>query len=104
MQINPICFNNDEYKFVLCFLKEKFNYDLEDHIIKHSGWDCIFSEQIINFLGKRVCTFTKFPSFIKINTDIPTQKDWDKFLFKSENERIKSLSEKELFFMKIKNN
>ena len=47
---------------------------------------------------------TKFPSFIKINTDIPTQKDWDKFLFKSENERIKSLSEKELFFMKIKDN
>lgn len=100
--INPICLNYDEYRFLVNFLKNKFNFDLEGCIINHSGWDCVLPDCIIKDIGKKVATFTKFPSFIKIKEEIPSEEDWENFLFKTNEEKQKSIEDKKLYFAKLK--
>lgn len=69
--------------------------------IEHNGWDCILPDEIVAYVGKRVTTFTSFPDFIKIETELPAEKDWDKYLFKTADEKQKSVEAKKFLLQKI---
>ncbi len=101
MPVNPICLTYNEYENFKSKLKELFNFDLENHIVEHNGWDSILPDEIMEYVGKRVTTFTSFPDFIQIDTELPTEKDWDKYLFKTAEEKKKSEKAKEELLKKI---
>lgn len=101
MPINPICLTFTEYKKILSKLKELFHFDLEKQIVEHNGWDCILPDEVIAHTGKRVATFTSFPDFIKIENELPTEKDWDEYLFQSAEEKQKSVEAKKLLLQKL---
>lgn len=99
--INPICLNYEEYRAFVNYLQNKFHFDLENCIIQHSGWDCILPDYLIDDIGKRVATVTRFPSLIVIENEIPTEEDWKRFLFKTKEEKQKTVKEKEELFQKL---
>lgn len=101
MPVNPICLTYTEYGMLLSKLKVLFNYDLENQIVEHNGWDCILPDEILTYVGKKVTTFTSFPDFIKIDSELPTEQDWDKYLFKTAEEKQKSVEAKKELLQKI---
>lgn len=99
--VSPICFSYDEYIALVKFIKAKFSFDIENTIINNNGWDCILPSEIESYLGKRICTFTSFPTFIKIENSIPTEQDWYNYLFKTDVEISNSIENKKIVMSKI---
>ena len=102
--VNPICFTYEEYKNILEYIKTVYSFDIEETIINHNGWDCILPPEIEIFFGKKVCTFTSFPPFIKFSTEIPSMDDWNRYLFKNKENIQISIDSKKTILEKIKRN
>lgn len=57
----------------------------------------ILPQNIENFLGKKICTFET----LNMTSRLPTEKDWDNYLFKTEEERQNASKFKEKLLEKI---